>query len=44
MLMIIIVLLIVITLISIFWVKGIDHMLENHPGYNGEDFLDDDPS
>jgi len=22
------------------WVRGIDHMKENHPDYKGEDFLD----
>lgn len=26
-------------LISFFWVRGIDHMKENHPDYKGEDFL-----
>jgi hypothetical protein len=26
-------------LIGYFWGKGIDHMKENHPDYNGEDFL-----
>lgn len=24
---------------AIFWVKGIDYMKENHPDYNGDDFL-----
>ncbi len=34
------------TIISIFWVKGIDNMKKNHPDYKGEDFLnwDDDKS
>jgi len=27
-------------IISLLWVKGIDHMKENHPDYKGEDFLD----
>ena len=27
-------------LISWRWVKGIDYMMENHPDYKGEDFLD----
>jgi hypothetical protein len=26
-------------IISIFWVRGIDYMKENHPDYKGEDFL-----
>ena len=34
-------------IVSIFWVRGIDHMQKNHPDYKGEDFLnwgkDDDP-
>jgi len=25
--------------ISLFWVRGIDFMNENHPDYKGEDFL-----
>ena len=25
--------------VSIFWVRGIDYMKENHPDYKGEDFL-----
>jgi hypothetical protein len=27
-------------LLSWSWVRGIDHMKENHPDYKGEDFLD----
>ena len=27
------------TIISFFWVRGIDYMKENHPDYKGEDFL-----
>jgi hypothetical protein len=27
-------------ILSIFWVKGIDHMKEKYPNYKGEDFLD----
>ena len=27
------------TIISIFWVRGIDYMKENHPDYKGEDWL-----
>lgn len=26
-------------IISIFWVRGIDYMHENHPDYKGDDFL-----
>jgi len=25
--------------VSFFWVRGIDHMKENYPDYEGEDFL-----
>lgn len=25
--------------VSIFWVRGIDYMKQNHPDYKGEDFL-----
>ena len=28
------------TIVSYFWVRGIDYMKENHPDYKGEDFLD----
>ena len=28
-----------VILLSWAWVKGIDHMKENHPDYKGEDFL-----
>ena len=27
------------TIVSYFWVRGIDYMKENHPDYKGEDFL-----
>lgn len=27
------------TLISYFWVRGIEYMDKNHPNYKGEDFL-----
>jgi len=32
------------TIIAFFWVRGIDHMKENHPNYKGDDFFgfDDD--
>jgi hypothetical protein len=26
-------------IVSIFWVRGIDHMQKHHPDYKGEDFL-----
>ena len=40
--MVLVILLIVAStvLISWRWVKGIDYMMENHPDYKGEDFLD----
>jgi len=27
---------------AFFWVKNIDYMKENHPDYNGDDFLNND--
>lgn len=30
------------SIISIFWVRGIDYMMKNYPDYNGEDFLNFD--
>ena len=30
---------VVVAIISYFWVRGIDYMKENHPDYKGEDFL-----
>ena len=27
-------------IVAYFWVRGIDYMKENHPDYEGEDFLD----
>ncbi len=26
-------------IVATFWVRGIDYMKENHPDYNGDDFL-----
>jgi hypothetical protein len=26
-------------IVSLFWVRGIDYMKENHPDYEGEDFF-----
>jgi hypothetical protein len=31
---------IVIVIISYFWVEGIDHMKKNHPDNKGDGFLD----
>jgi hypothetical protein len=33
---------VVAIIISIFWVRGIDYMKENHPDYKGEDLFDED--
>ena len=30
------------TFIAVFWMRGINHMHENHPDYNGEDLFDED--
>jgi hypothetical protein len=30
---------VVVAIISYFWVRGIDYMKENHPDYKGDDFL-----
>ena len=30
---------VVVAIISYFWVRGIIHRSENHPDYEGEDFL-----
>lgn len=29
-------------MVTVVWVRGIDHMKEEHPDYKGEDFLNDD--
>lgn len=29
-------------IVATFWVRGIDYMKENHPDYNGDDFLNND--
>jgi hypothetical protein len=29
-------------IVAFFWVRGIDHMKENHPNYKGEDLFDDE--
>lgn len=28
--------------VAFFWVRGINHMKENHPNYKGEDLFDED--
>lgn len=33
---------IVSAIIAVLWVRGIDYMKENHPDYEGEDFLNND--
>ena len=33
--------LILATIVSFFWVRGIDYMKENHPDYKGEDLTED---
>lgn len=27
--------------VAVLWVRGIDHMKENHPDYKGEDLFDE---
>jgi len=29
----------VVVVIAVFWVRGIDNMMKNHPDYKGEDWL-----
>ena len=31
----------VVVVIAIFWVRGIDNMMKNHPDYKGEDLFGD---
>lgn len=33
---------ILLMIVSYFWVKGIDYMQENHPDYKGEDFFNEE--
>jgi hypothetical protein len=35
----IIITILITTLITIFWVRGINSMQKNHPDYKGDDFL-----
>lgn len=30
---------IIVVIVSALWVRGIDKMMEDHPDYKGEDFL-----
>jgi hypothetical protein len=30
-------------IVAILWVRGINYMKENHAGYIGDDFLNNDP-
>lgn len=41
MLLIIAIIFIILTPISILWVRGIDYMQTNHPDYKGEDLFDE---
>ncbi len=34
------IILLIVSPIAYFWVRGIDYMKTNHPDYKGEDFLD----
>jgi hypothetical protein len=31
-------------IVATLWVRGIDHMKENHADYIGDDFLNNDPN
>jgi hypothetical protein len=33
------IILLIVSIVSILWVRGIDYMHKNHPEYKGEDFL-----
>jgi hypothetical protein len=39
--MIIFITLLISTIISILWVRGIDYMKDNHPDYKGEDLFNE---
>ena len=30
---------VVVVIVSLLWVRGIDKMMQDHPDYEGEDFL-----
>jgi hypothetical protein len=38
--MAIIITLIISSIVSILWIRGIDHMHKNHPDYKGEDLFE----
>ena len=31
---------IITVIVSVLWIRGIDKMMDKHPDYKGEDFLD----
>ena len=33
------IILLIVSIVTIFWVRGIDYMHENHPDYKADDFL-----
>ncbi len=33
------IILLIVSIVSILWVRGIDYIHKNHPEYKGEDFL-----
>jgi uncharacterized membrane protein YphA (DoxX/SURF4 family) len=35
------IMLLVVIIIAVFWVRGIDNMMKNHPDYKGEDLFGD---
>lgn len=35
----ILIIILISTVISILWVRGIDYMIKNHPDYDGEDMF-----
>lgn len=35
------IILLISTIISILWVRGIDYMKDNHPDYKGEDLFNE---
>ena len=39
--MVVSIILIIATIISILWVRGIDHMKNNYPDYDGKDLFNE---
>lgn len=39
--MVISIILIISAIISVLWVRGIDHMKNNHPDYDGKDLFNE---